>query len=111
MFGWEVEQGTPPGTDTRYYLCRLGGSNVAAIGSPPPAGMPPAWTTYVWVDDANAVAASAVKAGGSLVAEPSGSLERGRMAIVADPFGAVFGVGRPPLTGARSASTSRAPTR
>jgi uncharacterized protein len=34
VFGWDVEEGTPPGTDTRYYMCRLGGSQVAAIGSP-----------------------------------------------------------------------------
>jgi uncharacterized protein len=95
VFGWDVEKGTPPGTDTRYYMCRLRGSDVAAIGSPPPAGMPPAWTTYVWVDDADAVAASAVKAGGSLLAEPFGSLDGGRMAIVADPAGAVFGVWKP----------------
>jgi len=36
VFGWDVEKGTPPGTDMRYYLCRLRGSHVAAIGSPPP---------------------------------------------------------------------------
>ena len=83
VFGWDVEKVTPPGTDTRYYMCRLRGSDVAAIRSPPPAGMPPAWATYVWVDDADAVAASAVKAGGSLVAEPFGSLDGGRMGIVA----------------------------
>ena len=94
VFGWEVEKGAPAGTDTRYCMCRLLGSDVAAIGSPPPAGMPPGWTTYVWVDDADAVAASAVKAGGSLLAEPFGSLDGGRMAIVADPSGAVFGVER-----------------
>ena len=95
VFGWDVEKGTPPGTDTRYYMCRLRGSDVAAIGSPPHAGLPPAWTTYVWVDDADAVAASAVKAGGSLLAEPFGSLDGGRIAIVADPSGAVFGVWKP----------------
>jgi predicted enzyme related to lactoylglutathione lyase len=76
-------------------MCRLRGSDVAAIGSPPPAGAPPGWTTYVWVDDADAVAASAVKAGGSLLAEPFGSLDGGRMAIVADPAGAAFGVWTP----------------
>jgi predicted enzyme related to lactoylglutathione lyase len=92
VFGWDVEKGTPPGADRRYYMCRLGGRQVAAIGSPPPAGMAPAWTTYVWVDDADAVAASAVMAGGSLLAEPFGSLDGGRVAIVADPSGAVFGV-------------------
>ena len=95
VFGWEVEKGTPPGTGARYYVCRLGGSDVAAIGSPPRAGMPPAWTAYVWVDDADAVAASAVNAGGSLLAEPFGSLDGGRMGIVADSAGAVFGVWSP----------------
>src|SRR4051794_13629094 len=74
---------------------RLCGSDVVAIGSPPRAGMPPAWATYVWVDDADAVAASTVKAGGSVLAEPFGSLDGGRMAIVADPAGAVFGVWTP----------------
>ena len=95
VFGWEVEKGTPAGTDVRYYMCRLRGRDVAAIGSPPPKGLPPAWTTYVWVDDADAVAASAVRVGGGLLAEPFGSLDGGRMAIVADPSGAVFGVWTP----------------
>jgi uncharacterized protein len=95
VFGWDVEKGTPHGSDTRYCVCRLRGSDVAAIGSPPRAGMPPAWTTYVCVDDADAVAASAVKAGGSLLTEPFGSLDGGRMALVADPAGAVFGVWKP----------------
>ena len=95
VFGWDVEKGTPAGRDTRYYMCRLRGRDVAAISSPPPAGLAPAWTTYVWVDDADAVAASAVKVGGSLLAEPFGSLDGGRMAIVADPSGAAFGVWTP----------------
>jgi uncharacterized protein len=95
LFGWDVEKAAPPGTDARYYVCRLHGSDVAAIGSPPRAGMPPAWTTYVWVDDADAVAGSAVEAGGSLVAEPFDSLDGGRVAIVADRAGAVFGVWKP----------------
>ena len=46
VFGWDVEKSIPPGADTRYYMCRLGGSQVAAIGSPRQAAMPPAWTTY-----------------------------------------------------------------
>jgi hypothetical protein len=34
-------------------MCRLRGSDVAAIGSPAPAGLPPAWTTYVWTPGAH----------------------------------------------------------
>jgi predicted enzyme related to lactoylglutathione lyase len=107
VFGWEVEKGIRPCTDTRYYMCRLRGSDVAAIGSPPPAGMPPAWTTYVWVDDADAVAASVVKAGGTLT-EPCGSLD-GRSSPTHPAR--CSACGRPAPIGARSASTSRAPTR
>jgi predicted enzyme related to lactoylglutathione lyase len=95
VFGWDVENRSPSGADTRYYMCRLRGRDVAAIGSPAPAGTAPAWTTYVWVDDADAVAASAVNAGGRLLAGPFGSLDGGRTAIVADPAGAVFGVWTP----------------
>src|ERR671923_491498 len=90
VFGWDVEKRTPPGADARYYMCRLRGSDVAAIGSPPQAGMPPAWTTYVWVDDAEAGAPDAGKAGGSLLAEPFGGLDGGRLARVAGSAGRGF---------------------
>ena len=91
VFGWDVEKGAPPGTDTRYYMCRLRGSDVAAIGSPPHAGMPPAWTTYVWVDDADAAAARATQLGGSVVAGPEDAGPF-REAVLADPAGATFSV-------------------
>ena len=55
----------------------------------------PAWTTYVWVDGADATAATARAAGGSVVAEPFDSLDGGRMAMIADPAGAVVGVWEP----------------
>jgi uncharacterized protein len=83
LFGWEVARG-------EYTLFRLRGRDVAGAGRR--EGAAPAWTTYVWVDDADATAAKVVAAGGSLVQEPFDSLDGGRMAIVADPAGAVFGV-------------------
>ena len=95
VFGWEIERGARPGAGRRYYVCRLGGRDVAAIGAPPRAGLPPAWVMYVWVDDVDAVVASAVGAGGSLVVEPFVSFDGGRVALVADPAGAVFGVWAP----------------
>src|SRR5256885_17147047 len=54
VFGWDVEKGTPAGANTRYYMCRLRGSDVAAIGSPPPPGQPPARATYGWGGGAHA---------------------------------------------------------
>src|SRR6478752_3456494 len=34
IFGWEVRSGSPGGTETRYDLCTVQGSDVAAIGAP-----------------------------------------------------------------------------
>jgi predicted enzyme related to lactoylglutathione lyase len=83
LFGWEAQVGD------EYTLFTHRGLDVAGAGAR--AGATPAWTTYVWVDDADALAERAVTAGGSLVAEPFASLDGGRMAIVADPAGAVIG--------------------
>ena len=84
LFGWEAQVGD------EYTLFTHRGLDVAGAGAR--AGATPAWTTYVWVDDADALAERAVDAGGSLAAEPFDSLDGGRIAIVADPAGAVFGV-------------------
>jgi uncharacterized protein len=83
LFGWEARVGD------EYTMFTNRGLDVAGAGTPARGGA--AWTTYVWVDDADAVAERAVEAGGSLVADPFDSLDGGRMAIVADPAGAVFG--------------------
>ena len=95
VFGWDVRSGTSGATSTRYDMCQLGGHDVAAIGSPRPEGAGAAWTTYVWVDDADAAAAQAARAGGSVVVAPFHSLDGGRMAIVADPAGAALGLWQP----------------
>ena len=87
LFGWEAQVGD------EYTLFTHRGLDVAGAGRPAAGDV--AWTTYVWVDDADAVAERAVEAGGRLVREPFDSLDGGRMAIVADPAGAVFGVWQP----------------
>src|SRR3954454_20091903 len=53
LFGWEAARGD------RYSMFRLGGREVAGLGSPRPEGAPPVWTTYVWVESADATAATA----------------------------------------------------
>jgi predicted enzyme related to lactoylglutathione lyase len=86
LFGWEVRE-SPDG----YSLCTLRGRDVAAIGE----GSPPAWHTHVWVDSADDTAVTVTEAGGSVVAEPSDIPGVARVALLADPAGAVFGVWQP----------------
>jgi predicted enzyme related to lactoylglutathione lyase len=93
IFGWEAAS-DPDGPP--YVMLRLRGRDVAAVGRPQGDDAPPPdWTTYVWVDSADEAASKARAAGGSVVREPFDSLDGGRMAILADPSGAVFGVWQP----------------
>jgi predicted enzyme related to lactoylglutathione lyase len=96
LFGWEAEQTMPAGASNRYFICRLRGRDVAGIGTPLPPGAPDAaWATYVWVESVDETAAKATEAGGSVLAEPTEGLDGGRVAILADPAGAAFGVWQP----------------
>ena len=54
--------------------------------------MPPAWTTYFAAGDADDVAGDAADAGGTVFVPPFDVFDLGRMAVVGDPAGAVFGV-------------------
>lgn len=96
LFDWEAEE-TNADAPGQFLICRLRGRDVVAIGSPIPEGAPrtPVWTTHIWVDDAVDAAAKAEAAGGSVVWGPDESLDGGRLAIVADPAGAAFGVWQP----------------
>jgi uncharacterized protein len=93
VFGWDFEDVMPPGSPQKYYVARIRGGDVAAVGSQPEGGPPTAvWNTYVWVTDADETAAKVRAAGGSVVFEPSDVGDSGRMAVFADPAGAVFRV-------------------
>jgi predicted enzyme related to lactoylglutathione lyase len=91
LFGWEIEDVMPPGSDGKYLIGRLHGGDVAGIGSIPEGAPPMArWNSYVWVDSAEATAGKARDAGGSVLMEPFDVMDAGRMAVLADPAGAVF---------------------
>jgi uncharacterized protein len=93
LFGWELEDVMPPGSPGRYFIARLRGGDVAAVGSQPEGGPPTAvWNTYVWVDNADDIAAKVRDAGGRVLTEPFDVLTAGRMAVFADPEGAAFSV-------------------
>lgn len=93
LFGWELEDATPTGSDVKYVMARIRGRDVAAISSPfQGAPSMAAWNTYVWVDSADEAATKVRDAGGQVVMEPSDVMEAGRVAVFADPEGAVFSV-------------------
>lgn len=92
LFGWEfTDPGEMPGGG-RYFVARLRGRDVAGVSSQPADGAPPqpAWASYVCVESADDSAARTKGAGGSVIAEPFDALPAGRMAVLADPEGAVF---------------------
>jgi uncharacterized protein len=93
LFGWDFEDTTPLGSSGSYFIARLRGGDVAAVGSQPEGGpSAPAWNTYVWVESADEAAAKVLDAGGRVIAEPFDVGTAGRMAIFADPEGAAFRV-------------------
>jgi predicted enzyme related to lactoylglutathione lyase len=93
LFGWELEDIMGPESTGRYYIARIRGGDVAAIGSQP-EGAPAAaeWNTYVWVADADETAARVREAGGQVIVGPDDTGDAGRFAIFADPDGAAFRV-------------------
>lgn len=98
LFGWEAED-VPVGDGVFYSMMRVGGKDVAAISQQPQqqrdAGVPPAWSSYVSVESADAAANRAKELGGTVHAPPFDVMEAGRMAVIQDPHGAFFMVWQP----------------
>jgi predicted enzyme related to lactoylglutathione lyase len=92
LLGWEVPELENSEEVGGYRLAKKDGREVAGVMPLMQEGQPPAWTTYLAVEDVDATAAAAREAGGNVLAEPSDVMDLGRMAILADPTGAVFGI-------------------
>jgi uncharacterized protein len=91
LFGWDLTDAMPPGSPGQYFIARLHGGDVAAIGSQPEGGPPTAaWNTYVWVESADDAAAHVRDAGGRVLTDPFDVMDAGRMALCMDPEGAAF---------------------
>src|SRR3954464_13430602 len=91
LFGWDFEDVMPPGAPGKYFIGRIRGGDVAAVGSQPEGGPPMAvWNTYIWVEDADEAASKVQGSGGRVVVEPFDVMDAGRMAVFADPEGATF---------------------
>ena len=93
LFGWEFENVMQEGSEGQYFIGRIRGGDVAAIGSIPEGAPSMAtWNTYVWVDSADETADRVRRAGGAVVMEPFDVMNAGRMAVLADTEGATFNV-------------------
>lgn len=92
LLGWETE--TSNFGELEYTVINnLGRANggMMDVTGMAPDGVPAYWATYFVVEDCDAVVATAEANGGSIVMPPMDS-DVGRMAAIADPFGAVFTV-------------------
>jgi hypothetical protein len=77
-----------------YFVARIEGRDVAGIGSLSDRGGPASavWSTSVFVESADETVQRATDAGGRLLFGPLDALPAGRLAVLADPAGAPFGV-------------------
>jgi predicted enzyme related to lactoylglutathione lyase len=95
LFGWTAEEGENAEQTGGYRQAMLRGKPVAGMMPLMQEGQPPAWSTYISVEDADATTAKVREAGGTVMAEPMDVLDLGRMAIFADPTGAAIGIWQP----------------
>ena len=91
LFGWQFEDVMPPDAEGEYFIGRIRGGDVAAVGSIPAAAPQMAtWNTYIWVESADDTAAKVRDAGGQVLMDPFDVMDAGRMGVFADPEGAAF---------------------
>jgi hypothetical protein len=96
VVGWESRD-EDMGEGLVYTLFSSGGVDRAGCMASPPGAeeTPPSWLTYIGVDDVDATAEQARSRGATVLMEPSDVPTVGRMAVIADPTGAVVGLYRP----------------
>lgn len=95
LFGWAVEEDENAEQTGGYRVAMLKDKAIGGVMKLMQEGQPPAWMTYISVEDADATVAKAKEAGGEVVVEPMSVLDYGRMAILKDPTGAVVGLWQP----------------
>jgi uncharacterized protein len=94
LMGWST---TEPGSAETggYRMFQQDEKNIAGLMGVMQEGQPTAWSTYISVADADDTAAKVKAAGGTEMVAPMDVMDIGRMAVFADPTGAVFGIWQP----------------
>ena len=97
VFGWTFEGRESEGTGT-YTTISVGEDafgGVLDITGRVPDEVPAHWLVYFAVDDAEGTAEEADQAGGEVRFGPQKMKEVGTLAVIKDPFGAIFAVIQP----------------
>ncbi len=92
LLGWDVPESENAEQTGGYRIATQRGKSAAGMMPLMQEGQPPAWSTYVSVEDADATTEKAKAAGGQVIAEPMDVMDLGRMAVFTDPSGAYFGI-------------------
>jgi uncharacterized protein len=95
ILGWELDDRLGSDGPASYYVGRLQGDAVAAVGTAPATGIAPTWNTYLRVDDVDDAARRAVEAGGRIVHDDLPSIDGDRRVLITDPTGATIGIRQP----------------
>ncbi|MEU2395785.1 VOC family protein [Streptomyces sp. NPDC007369] len=104
LFGWRGAEMRAPGMTYQVLSVREGDQKEASFGGIAPmgdaaggenGGERPRWVPYFNVADADATEAAAVNAGGTVLMPSTDVPDVGRIAWLADPFGAVFALLKP----------------
>ncbi len=93
LFGWEPQDAGSPEETGGYGFFLKNGKQVAGYGPQQSPG-PPAWSSYVWVTDADEVAKRVESAGGTVVMTMD-VMGAGRMSVLQDPEGAFLSLWQP----------------
>jgi predicted enzyme related to lactoylglutathione lyase len=93
LLGWTVAD-MPMGPGEFYTIFKLNGHDAAAAYTlrKEQAGAPPHWMLYIASDDVDASTRRASELGAKVFAQPFDVFDIGRMAVLADPTGAMFSI-------------------
>ncbi len=93
VFGWTTSDMGPEYGG--YRIFQRGETRIGGLMTLPDDSMPAHWQPYVAVGDPDGTTAKATELGGSALLEPMDVPNVGRIAVLRDPQGAVFGIIKP----------------
>jgi predicted enzyme related to lactoylglutathione lyase len=89
LFGWHIEVNPDP-IYGGYAIASLGDQDAAGIGPKQSSDAPTTWSIYIGTSDVDGLAETVTANGGTVIAPPFDVGDQGRMAVFADPSGAVI---------------------